>query len=122
MASPLRYLTGLLLDDRSTASYGVAHIMAALTVTNRELRDKALAEKDITPEQYKQLQDLQKVKTKDEHGNIIEEKSVRISLIDLFVCILMCVLKDMEDPDTQDMCNRRIQKIAAAEGIQALLR
>jgi hypothetical protein len=76
--SPLKYLTGLVLDDRSTSSYGVAHILAALTVTNRELRDKALAEKDITPEQYKQLQDLQKVKTKDENGNIIEEKSVRV--------------------------------------------
>ena len=72
----MKYLTGLVLDDRSTAAYGVAHILAALTVTNRELRDKALAEKEISPEQFKQLQELQRVKTKDESGNIIEEKGV----------------------------------------------
>ncbi len=41
---------------QSTTSYGVAHILAALTVTNAELRAKALAEKDMTPEQFEQLQ------------------------------------------------------------------
>jgi hypothetical protein len=62
---------------RSTAPYGVAHILAALTVTNKELRAKALAEKDISVEQYEQLQELQRVKAKDNEGNDIEEKKVR---------------------------------------------
>jgi hypothetical protein len=63
---------------RSTAPYGVAHILAALTVTNKELRAKALAEKDISVEQYEQLQELQRVKAKDNEGNDIEEKKVRV--------------------------------------------
>jgi hypothetical protein len=64
------------VDERSTAAYGVAHILAALTVTNRELRDRALAEREITAEQFQQLQELQRVKTKNEQGEIIEEKKV----------------------------------------------
>lgn len=64
------------LDVKSTAAYGLAHIMAALTVTNRELRAKALAEKDMTVEQYEQMQELHRIKTKDEDGNVIEEKKV----------------------------------------------
>jgi hypothetical protein len=66
----------LVVDERSTAAYGVAHILAALTVTNRELRDRALAERDITAEQFQQLQELQRVKTKNDQGEIIEEKKV----------------------------------------------
>ncbi len=50
-------------------------------MTNKELRDKALAEKDISPEQFEQLQQLQRVKTKDEQGNVIEEKQVYLILI-----------------------------------------
>lgn len=64
---------------RSTAPYGVAHILAAVTVTNNELRAKALAEKDMSVEQYKQLQELQRVKAKDADGNEIEEKKVSIT-------------------------------------------
>lgn len=104
VASPMSYITSLIFDERSTASYGIAHIIAALTVTNKELRDKALAEKDITPEQFEQLQELQRVKTKDDDGNVIEEK------------------KDEADTDTIDMCKRRIQKIAECGGFRALLR
>jgi hypothetical protein len=48
-------LTSLELDARSTAAYGVAHILSCLTVTNIELRALALAEKDITPEQFEQV-------------------------------------------------------------------
>ena len=104
VAAPMSFITSLEFDERSTAAYGVAHILAALTVTNKELRDKALAEKDITPEQFQQLQELQRVKTKDEHGNVVEEK------------------KEEEDPDTTDLCNRRIQKLAECGGFKALLR
>ena len=73
-------LTKLDLDARSTAAYGVAHILSSLTVTNRELRALALADKDITPEQYEQMQELQRIKTKDENGQTIEEKKVRLKL------------------------------------------
>ena len=80
MAASLDALLSIDLDPtstaRSTAPYGVAHILAALTVTNKELRAKALAEKDISVEQYEQLQELQRVKAKDNDGNDIEEKKV----------------------------------------------
>jgi hypothetical protein len=38
-------LVSLDLDVRSSAAYGLAHILAALTVTNSELMAKALADK-----------------------------------------------------------------------------
>ena len=57
MSASIDHLLSIDLDSiQSTASYGVAHILAALTVTNAELRAKALAEKDMTPEQFEQLQ------------------------------------------------------------------
>lgn len=64
------------IDERSTIAYGVAHILAAVTVTNRELRAKALAEKDISEEQYQQMQELQRIKGKDNEGKEFEEKKV----------------------------------------------
>ena len=42
-----------------TCAFTIAHILAHLTVTNTELRNKALAEKEMTPEQYEQMQKLQ---------------------------------------------------------------
>ncbi len=77
VAACIAELTKLDLDVRSTAAYGLAHILAAVTVTNGELHAKALAAKDISPEQYQQMQELQRIKTKDEDGNVIEEKKVR---------------------------------------------
>jgi hypothetical protein len=95
-----------LLDERSTAAYGIAHILAALTVTNGELHAKALAEKDMTPEQYEQLQELQRIKTKDEKtGNVFEEK------------------KEEKDKDTPEMCHLRIKRIVSttsAAGTKAI--
>ena len=38
-------LVSLDLDVRSSAAYGLTHILAALTVTNSELMAKALADK-----------------------------------------------------------------------------
>ena len=52
VAACVSELVHLDLDARSTAAFGVSHILSALTVTNRELRALALAEKEITPEQY----------------------------------------------------------------------
>ena len=55
VSSAVACLTNLEIDARSTAAYGIAHIFAALTVSNHELRAKALAEKDISPEQFVSL-------------------------------------------------------------------
>lgn len=68
------------LDTRSTLYYGLAHILSQLTVTNKELKALALADKELSVEQYEQLQELQRIKTTDEHGNVIEEKKVNISV------------------------------------------
>jgi hypothetical protein len=83
VAACIGELTRLDLDLRSTAAYGVVHILCSLTVTNRELRALALADKDISPEQFEQMQELQRIKTKDEHGNVIEEKKVRTLKVSL---------------------------------------
>ena len=100
----LELLSKLELDARSTAAYGLAHVLAAVTVTNHELRAKALAEKDMTVEQYEKLQEIQRIKTKDEKGNPIEEK------------------KEDHDPDTDKLCRLRIQRVVAAGGIPCLSR
>lgn len=85
-------LVKLDLDVRSTAAYGVAHILASVTVTNRELRAIALADKDMTPEQYEQMQELQRIKTKDEAGNVVEEKKVILNLSFLTYLFLFVAL------------------------------
>ena len=59
-----------------SATYSLAHTLASLTVTNRELRALALAEKDMTLEQYETLKDLQRVKAKDEDGNVVGDAPV----------------------------------------------
>ena len=56
-----KYLSQLQIDGRSPAAYGLAHIFAALTVTNRELRALALAEKDISVDQYEKMMELQRI-------------------------------------------------------------
>jgi len=105
VSSALKALLTLDLDVRSTAAYGLTHVLAALTITNYELRQRALAEKDITPEQYDQVQKLQRINTKDEEGNEIVEKG-----------------DDDNDSDTLEQCRRRIQRIVALNGIPVLVR
>jgi hypothetical protein len=104
VAASIEHLLGLDLDTRSTIAYGVAHILAAVTVTNKELHAKALAEKDMTVEQYEQLAELQRVKTKDDEGNEIEEKRPDV------------------DTDTEHLCRLRIKRVVALNAIPALVR
>jgi hypothetical protein len=104
VAASVEHLLGIDLDTRSTVAYGVAHILAAITVTNKELHAKALAEKDMSVEQYEQLAELQRVKTKDEDGNEIEEK------------------REDVDPDTESLCRLRIKRLVALNVIPALVR
>ena len=88
------------IDMRSTAAFGLAYILAALTVTNKELRDKALQEKELTNETYEQLMKMQNLHNKDNN----EEKA------------------DLDkDVDTLDLCRRRIQKLANHKVIPVLV-
>jgi hypothetical protein len=98
VAPSIGALVAIEVDPRSTAAYGIAHILAALTVTNKELRAKALAEKDMTEEQYEQLAELQRIKTKD-----VEERKPDVDL------------------DSDVLCKRRIQAIVAAGGLRFLI-
>ena len=61
--------------DLSSGStpFGLAHIFCSLTVTNKQLLAEGLAEKGIDTEQFKQLQELHRVKGKDG----VEEPKVR---------------------------------------------
>lgn len=92
------------LDVRSTAAYGLCHIIASLTVTNHELKAKALADKGITTDQFEKMEELQRLHTKDENGDIIEEESAR------------------KDPDTDFLCRQRIKKLVALNVVPLLLR
>lgn len=92
------------VDPRSTLGFGIAHIVSQLTVTNKELKAAALADKEISLEQYEQLQELQRIKTADDQGNVIEEK------------------KEDSDLDTADLCKLRIRKLVAGGVIKCLVK
>jgi hypothetical protein len=98
VAPSISALVSIEVDPRSTAAYGIAHILAALTVTNQELRAKALAEKDMTLEQYEQLAELQRIKSKD-----VEERKPDV------------------DMDSDVLLRRRIQVIVASNGLRVLI-
>lgn len=68
------------LPEDSVANYGLSHVFASLTVTNRELKALALADKEMTLEQYEKLQELQRIKGKDENGETFEEKKASFTL------------------------------------------
>ncbi len=104
VARATEVLSKLNVDPRSSAAYGLAHIFAAISVTNHELRAAALAEKDMTVEQFEKLQELQRIKTKDKDGNPIEEK------------------KEDEDIDSNELCAMRIKRIATSGGLVCLTR
>lgn len=90
------------IDMRSTAAFGLAYILAALTVTNKELRDKALQEKELTNETYEQLMKMQNLHSKDKNNT--DEKS------------------DLDnDADSLDLCRRRIQKLTSHKVIPVLV-
>lgn len=88
----------------NTACYGLAHILCSLTVTNYELQLAALAEKEMTPDQYKQLKSLSRVKTKDESGQEISEP------------------EEPDDTDTDQLRNIRIRKLVSYDAIPAIIR
>jgi tetratricopeptide (TPR) repeat protein len=104
IVSCLEEISKVEIDMRSTTAFGIAHIYSQVTVTNRELKALALAEKEMTVEQYDQLQELQRIKTTDENGNVIEEK------------------KEEFDHDTVELCKLRIRKVVLTNGIKRLIK
>ena len=60
----------------------------------------------ITPEEHRKLQEIQQIRTKDEDGNIIEEK-----------------LDDtLNDDDNEQMCKERIRKLTSAGAVTFMVR
>eukprot|EP01041_Mallomonas_annulata_P007218 gene7218-14717_t len=102
--APLIALTKTSDLSRGSASYGLAHMFASLTVTNHELRAIALAEKDMTPDQFQKLQELHRIKTKDKDGNDIGDAV------------------EPDDPDSDNLCKLRIRCIVALDVIPALVK
>ena len=94
-AQALPRLVALAKDGRGAAAYGLAHIFASLSVTNKEVQERALAEREmeITPEQLAELQRITKQKGEAE-----------------------------EDTDNSERCGWRIRMIVQADGIRALVR
>ena len=91
---------------RSTALFAITHILSNLTVTNEELRSEMLRDKEITPEEHRKLQEIQRIKTKDENGNIIEENQD----------------DTLNDDDNEAMCRERIKKLATKGALNFMVR
>lgn len=49
----------------ATMSFGISTIINNIAVTNQELQKKLLSEKDVTVEQYEQLQKLQQANSSE---------------------------------------------------------
>mmetsp|Transcript_65295 Transcript_65295/g.131321 ORF Transcript_65295/g.131321 Transcript_65295/m.131321 type:complete len:993 (+) Transcript_65295:77-3055(+) len=95
-AQALTRLCSISKDGKGAAAYGLAHIFASLSVTNKEVQERMLAEKEmeITPEQLSELQRITKQKAENEE----------------------------EDTDDAERCGWRIRQIVQADGIRALVR
>lgn len=94
-AQALARLSAACKDGKGAAAYGLAHIFASLTVTNKEVQERVLAEKEmeITADQLAELQRITKQRSETE-----------------------------EDEDTAEKVGWRIQKVAQHDGIRALAR
>lgn len=57
----LKTLCDLSVDGSHHSAYGLAYIFASLTITFQELRKRAFKDKEISPEQYDELQRLTRV-------------------------------------------------------------
>lgn len=81
----------------SLTGYALATIFQNMAVTNIQLRKEAFEGREVTMEQYDEMQKL---------GKTAEEQEV---------------LESHQDPDTQALCNERIRKMAAANVPRALV-
>jgi hypothetical protein len=85
----------------------LAYIFANLTITLQELRKRAFKDKEITPEQYDELQKLTRIQLQQQG----DEK--KLQELDA---------QEEEDADTPEQCRARIIKLASEGGIRALVR
>ena len=70
----LKALCDLSIDGSNHSAYGLAYIFSNLTVTVQELRKRAFKDKEITPEQYDELQRLTRIQL-EQQG---DEKKLRV--------------------------------------------
>ena len=90
----------------STIVYSILHIIYSISITNKELQKKALADKEINIEEFEQLQKLQQVKTRDEHGNLTEEK----------------VGEEKFDDDSEILSRERVKKLVSFGAVNFIIR
>ena len=102
-------------SSSNTIIYGIVHTLSLLTVCNKELHMKALADKDMTYEQYQEMRKLQKLKINEEKGKSTVDEGENNG-------ILEDNDEDDEDDDTDELCKRRITKIVSCDGIKALVK
>ena len=109
------------MEPTSTAAYGLAHIFAALSVTNKELKTRALAERGVTPDQYEQMQKLQKItpKRRDAGGAEDEEEAAAEAAA---AAQLNQGVDEGSDPDTDALCMARVRRVAALGGVAVVAR
>jgi protein unc-45 len=81
----------------SLSGFGLATIFQHMAATNIQLRKEAFEGKEVTMEQYDEMQKLGKTQEEQE------------------------VLEAQQDPDTQASCNERIRKMASANVPRALV-
>ena len=81
----------------SLAGFGLATIFQHIAVTNLQLRREMFEGKEVTMEQYDEMQKM---------GKTEEEKEM---------------MELEKDPDTQDACNERIRKMASANVPRAMV-
>jgi protein unc-45 len=81
----------------SLSGFALATIFQHMAATNLQIRKEGFEGKEVTMEQYDEMQKL---------GKTAEEKEV---------------LESQQDPDTQASCNERIRKMAAANVPRALV-
>ena len=110
------------VEPTSTAAYGLAHIFAALSVTNKELKTKALADRGVTPDQYEQMQKLQKITPRRAAAGAAgaadeEEAAAEAAAAEQ----LNQDVDEGSDPDTEALCLARVRRVASLGGVAVLL-
>ena len=113
------------VEPTSTAAYGLAHIFAALSVTNKELKTKALADRGVTPDQYEQMQKLQKITPRRAAAGAGAAEAVDEDEAAAEAAAAEQLNQDVDegsDPDTEALCLARVRRVAALGGVAVLAR
>lgn len=74
------------LLEKKNRSYGVAYILSILTTTIDEQKKRALRDKDITPQQYDELEKIMQMKVSSSKKNFLGKRSPMMLLRFQFIC------------------------------------